>query len=229
MAATNQSGSSMDGVRRFSIGRENGSKTGKAQIMEWLQELPAPQQGRRFETRTSESGKTRHYETYTAIDGVLTGLELRSREIMNEQRTFLIATLDDGRDVQEFEVGDTDGRYSMDLLKTLLNPSMDFQKTIRLAPYAYLKDDKQKMGISVYCGVDQMKWADKDAYKIAEPEQTTHKGKVLWNFMPVFESLWSHAEKNVLPKLKKGPVVPVPEQIGEKPSASSRFDEDLPF
>ena len=83
MAATNQSGSSMDGVRRFSIGHENGSKTGKAQIMEWLQELPAPQQGRRFETRTSESGKTRHYETYTAIDGVLTGLELRSREIMN--------------------------------------------------------------------------------------------------------------------------------------------------
>jgi hypothetical protein len=47
--------------------------------------------------------------------------------------------------------------------------------------------------------------------------------------MPVFESLWSHAEKNVLPKLKKGPVVPVPEQIGEKPTKIRFENEDLPF
>jgi hypothetical protein len=228
MAATNNSGNNQDGKRHFQIGRENGSKTGKAVILEWLPELPAETAGRKFETRTSESGSVRHYEVFTAIDGILIDLQLKNRIILNEEKTFLIATLDDGFEVQEIQIGDADGRYSMDLLKTLLNPSIDFKKKLRFSPYAYVKDDKQRMGISVYNGVDQIKWFETGLYKIADPEQTTHKGKTLWNFLPVFESLWKHATEKVMPIIQKNTnVLPQADQKQSAPAATTH--EDLPF
>ena len=198
-AHTTTDGSAL--VRKFQIGRENGSKTGKAVFLEWLSEIPENAAGRKFETRTSESGKVRHYEVFTAIDGIMTDIYWRTRTIVNEDRKMLYVVLDDGNDVQEIEIGDTDNRYSLNLLERLLNTSADFTKTIRLQPYAYVWNDKQIMGMGTHCGIEDLPRPERGVLNVAEPTQTPHKGAILWDFSPVFESLWSQIESKVKPVL----------------------------
>lgn len=237
MAAHTTDGSAKG--RRFQIGRENGSKTGKAVLLEWIPEIPENQAGRKFETRTSDSGKVRHYEVFTAIDGKLTKIYTEERQILNETRRMLYVVLDDGIDVQEIEIGDVDGRYSLNLLPRLLNANADFEKTIRLSPYAYEKDGKNIIGIGVYCGPDDLPRPENGVLKLAEPTQTPHKGSILWDFMPVFDSLWSLIETNVIPKLNSLPagVSSSPQAVAadfptvdvSTPEPEPANSDDLPF
>lgn len=214
MAAHTTDGSARG--RRFQIGRENGSKTGKAVFHEWIPEIPENAAGRKFETRLNGKGEPRHYEVFSAIDGKLTDIYTQTREILNEQRQMLYVVLDDGHDVQEIEIGDVDGRYSLNLLPRLLNPNANFEKTIRLAPYAYVKNDRNIIGIGVHCGPDDLPRPEDGYLKTAQPTQTEHKGKVLWNFLPVFESLWAEIEKKVKP------------QLTSLPAGISSDDDDFP-
>lgn len=191
------------GKRRFQIGRENGEKTGKPVFLEWLRELPAEadRKGRIFETRTGSIGP-RHYERFSAIDGVITDIRKESRVIMDEEKTFLYLTMGDGDEVYDVEIGDFDGRYSLNLMSRLCSP--DFNPTLkaRLSPYALEAEGKMYIGVSLYNGPDKIEARrEGDGFQPAKAETSEFKGKKLWDFLPVANWLFDYLQKNVVPSL----------------------------
>ena len=248
MATTTQGGTgTSDGKRRFQIGRKNGEKTGEPVFLEWLRELPAEEEraGRRFETRGD--GK-RHYETFSAVDGILTGIRTEKRAILDEERTFLYVTLDDGTDVFDIEIGDFDGRYSLNLMQRLCSPHFDPAKTTRLSPYALNADNgKTYIGVSVYNGPDKIesRKAD-DTFNPAQPVTSQFKGKTMYDFGPVAAWYMDFLQKNLIPRLPDNAWnvsghTTQPAATGRQPESSARpvavpaddanfpGDDDLPF
>lgn len=248
MATTTQGGTTGNNKRRFQIGRKNGEKTGEPVFLEWLRELPAEENraGRRFETRGE--GK-RHYETFSAVDGILTGFRVENRVIVDEERTFLYVTLDDGTDAFDIEVGDVDGRYSLNLMQRLCATDFDPTKTTRLSPYAFTADNgKTYIGVSVYNGPDKVESRKEDeTFKPAKAITTDFKGKTMYDFTPVATWYVDYMKKNLVPKLPEnawnisGPTTapaatgrtpnakdaPVPADVANDPNFPSL--DDLPF
>lgn len=205
MATTTQQdrgNGNVDTKRRFQIGRKNGEKTGEPVFLEWLRELPAEKDraGRRFETRGD--GK-RHYETFAAVDGILIGMRTENRAIVDEERTFLYVTLDDGNDVFDIEVGDFDGRYALNLMQRLCSPYFDPQKTTRLSPYALnAENGKTYIGVAVHNGTDKIESRKPDdTFQPAHPTTSEFKGKILYDFSPVARWYMEYLQKNLLPRL----------------------------
>lgn len=203
MATTTQGGTgTADGKRRFQIGRKNGEKTGEPVFLEWLRELPAEEDraGRRFETR---SNGTRHYETFSAVDGILVGMRTEKRAILDEERTFFYVTLDDGTDIFDIEVGDVDGRYSLNLMQRLCSASFDPTKTTRLSPYALnAENGKTYIGVSVYNGPDKIESRKSDeTFKPAQAVTSEFKGKTMYDFGPVAVWYMDYLHKNLVLRL----------------------------
>lgn len=174
--------------RKFTISRQNGQndKNGKPFFFEWLRELPTDQTGRLFETRKGTDGTTRHYELFQALDGYLSGLERKVREISGKQRDMLYLTLKDGIDTYEIEVGDYDGRYALDLMKRMLHPDFSLAQKMRVSPYSLPKDDGgYNIGVSVFSGVNKMTAAWQDPHLEGMPKavsETLRNGKVNWYY-----------------------------------------------
>ena len=201
--ATHTTTGATSGVRRLSIGRINGEKTGKPVFLEWLRELPASAEQflRDFETRNSDKGP-RYYERFQAVDGLLTGIRTESREVMGEPRTFLYIRLDDGSDIFDIEIGDYDGRYSINLMRRLCNPMFNPMLTLRLSPYAVEHEGRTHIGVAAYNGPDKLEARKSEqGWQMAEPGKTEHKGKTLYDWLPVADFLMDYLQKNVIPKL----------------------------
>ena len=198
--ATHTTTGGESGKRRFQIGRENGEKTARPVFLEWLRELPPVEQraNRQFETRSGANGD-RHYERFSALDGILVDIRKESRTIVEDERTFLYVTLDDGQEVYDIEIGDFDGRYSLNLMSRLCSP--DFNPTLktRLSPYALESDGKMYIGVSLYNGPDKIEARrDGEGFAPAKAETSEFKGKTLWDFTPVANWLFDYLQKNVV-------------------------------
>lgn len=201
--ATHSNTGGSDGKRRFQIGREGGEKTGTPVFLEWLRELPAEaeRKGRKFETR-GDSTK-RHYEIFTALDGILIDIYREKKTILNEKRDMLYVVLDDGDEVYEVEIGNIDSRYTQNLMGRLLNKHFNPAAKVRISPYALTKNDKTYIGVAVN-NPDKLEPIRRDdGYEIPEPATTKFQGKTLWDFMPVAEWLFGQIENKVKPKLSK--------------------------
>lgn len=175
--------------RKFTISRQNGQndKNGKPYFFEWLKELPTDQEGRIFESRKGTDGTTRHYELFQALDGYLCGLERKIREISGKQRDMLYLTLKDGIESYEVEIGDYDGRYSLDLMKRMLHPDFSISQKMRISPYSLSKDNGSgyNIGVSVYSGANKMTGAWQDAHLQGMPKavsETLRNGDVNWYY-----------------------------------------------
>lgn len=233
--ATHSNTGGSDVKRRFQIGREGGEKTGSPVFLEWLRELPteADRKGRRFETR-GDSTK-RHYEIFSALDGILTDIYREKRMILNESRDLLYVVLDDGDEVYEVEIGNIDSRYAQNLMGRLLNPHFNPAAKIRVSPYALTKGDKTYIGVAVN-NPDKLEPIRRDdGYGIPEPATTVFQGKTLWDFMPVAEWLFDQIAEKVKPRLHKNAWnahTAEPPTSNAKPvdvPAGANAADDLPF
>lgn len=227
--------------RKFAIGRENGDKTARPVFLEWLRELPAEadRKGRVIETRAGSNGP-RHYERFSALDGMITDIWKESRTIMDEPRTFLYIKLDDGEEVYEVEIGDFDGRYALNLMARLCSEGFDPMKKSRISPYATEMDGKTYIGVSLYNGVDKIESRrESEQFMPAKAETSEFKGKKLWNFLPVAEWHFEYLQKNLVPRLPKNAWQIVPDSPTAQQATTSNANpvpvptnqnyDDLPF
>lgn len=240
-------GGTQDFGRKFQISRLNKQTDGEPYFFEWLRESPQPGKDRKFEQRGQYT-----YELFKALDGYLTGFERKPKTIQDVQQEFLYIELADGDEKYLIEVGGLDGRFSMSLMKQMLNPAFDASAKIRLSPYA-IQDKasgKWQIGISTFCGVDKISAKLADIPMLAECPQATSvvfKGKTQWDFSPVAEWLYAKvrekletfapaqpAQTNVRPSDAANTVhVPANVQtpVGRKEPEPESFDDDetLPF
>ncbi len=213
MATYTTSGSG-DYVRKFSISRENGTadKNGKPFFFEWLKELPheSDRKGRKFETRVNGQGEQRYYELFAAVSGKLTGFESETKTIAGTEERWLVLHMTDGPEDFKIETGKIDGRYSLDIMKRLLDPQFNPNQNLRLSPFAIQeKEGKLFIGLSAISGMDSHLTAARDKNTrldgIAQPTSAEFKGKIMWDFEPVARWLFAELEKFVKPQLSTGP------------------------
>jgi hypothetical protein len=145
-------------------------------------------------------------------------MRVEVKTIENKPVDWLVLEMQDGADDYLIEMGDFDGRYSMDIMKRLIDPRFDPNLTLRLSPYA-MKDQntgKWNIGLSAMCGVDTKLSATKTetATMHANPrldgippaDTREWKGKVEYDFSPVAAWLWQQVQALVIPRLQKDPV-----------------------
>lgn len=218
-------------VRKFSISREGGTqdKNGRPYFFEFLKELPAEElrTKRKFETRTGSDGSPKHYELFGAIGGLLTGIEAEGKEMPSGPEVWLCLYLSDGPEDYKIECGQIDGRYSLDVMKRLLDPNFDPAQNVRLSPYAIQdkKTEKWNIGLAVMSGVDgKLRGGQSDQFPAtynpslagcAAPTSADFKGKTMWDFMPVAEWLLDALRKKVVPKLPNPALIKRAEHAGE--------------
>lgn len=238
MATYTTSGSG-DYGRKFSISRENGTadKNGKPYFFEWLKELPAEaeRKGRKFETRVNGQGEQRHYELFAAVAGKLTGFEIEKKTIAGTEERWLVLHMTDGPEDFKIETGKIDGRYSLDIMKRLLDPQFNPNQNLRLSPFALKdKEDKVIIGLSAISGMDGKLSAGREKNPrldgMAQAASAQFKDRVLWDFEPVAEWLFGQLEKLVRPQLSSGPEAWPTQAPAERVAESVTIgDDDLPF
>lgn len=235
-------------VRKFSISRENGQadKNGRPYFFEWLKEMPptSEQAGRKFETRKRSNGDLSNYELFSALSGRLTGIFLEEKSISGDKpETWLVLSMADGPEDYKIEVGQYDGRYSLDIMKRLLDPAFNPNANLRLSPYSITdKEGKQNIGLSAISGVDDKLSASKDINPNLEgiPQATSaaFRDRTLWDFSPVADWLFAELKKKVAPNLSAGPASPAsfPTNSAAKPASNAvpvgvpeSEEDDLPF
>lgn len=200
--------------RKFAISRENGltDKNGRPYFFEYLPQLPANTERRKFETRPGKDGNPKHYELFSALDGYLIGVDMESKMFNGtaQAESWLILTLIDATEEYRVEAGQIDGRFSIDIMRRLLDPRFDPNYKIRLSPYAFAGEDgKPVIGVSMISGVDTKLESKKDAPHLAgipQPSVTEHKGKNLYDWMPVAKWLYEKIQRTVVTRLTKDPI-----------------------
>lgn len=226
--------------RKFSISRENGTenKEGVPHFFEWVKEIPQEKGNRKFETRKGKDGNFRNYELFRAIDGHLIDIEVQTKDFSGKPEEWLVLKLADGEEDYQIELGQIDGRYSMDTMKRLLDPAFNPNQKVRLSPYA-LKNDSGSwnIGVSIMNGTDTKLSAKRESEWLTDiPEATkiVFKGETQYDFTPIANWLIQKVGKKVLPKLKKDPIsapsnakdVDFPQDV---PPTGSADGDDLPF
>lgn len=216
--ATHTFGGGKSDTRRFAILREKGATGGTPYFAEWLREMPDEfSKERKFETRIGKDGKVSHNEFFKVVDGYLTDAKVIENERRDNQQELVFSLVDeDGK--YEINFGKVDGRYSMDVLKRILDPNFDPTKKVRFSPYA-MKDrnNKDVIGVSVFSGVDGKLIATKESAHlagIAQPNvykgynKQTKREEDVWDFIPVAEWLWDKFVRLVHPKLQTPDIQP---------------------
>lgn len=244
MATQTTSGNQFPG-RTFEIKRD--TNTDRAYWFEWIDEIPDQKGQRKFLTLTSKNGKVRNYELFTAISGYLTGIEIEEKSFGDYKpaEKWLMIYMQDGHEQYKLQAGEVSDRYSLDIMKRLLDKNFDPLQTLRLSPFAKKQDNgKWMMFISAYSGPDGQLSAKKDdphLQGIPQPETTQHKGETLWDFTPIARWLFARIQKEVIPNLG-GSIAPINTTVTANHSddfpteappvqtaPASVPDDDLPF
>ena len=240
--------------RKFSIGRENGqqNKDGVPHFFEWLRQLPENRTGRKFETRPGSDGGQKFSELFRALDGYLSNITTEEKTIQGKTHLWLILHLSDDGEDYCIEVGPTDNRYSIDVMKRLLDPNFNPAQKVRFSPYSLNADNgKQNIGLSVINGADTKLVASRyderfpsRAYNsnlegIPQAESREWKGETQWDFTPVSNWLLEQVGAKVVPRLIKDPIsAPSPKAINYPAAPADPFPtyseappetSDLPF
>lgn len=223
--------------RKFNISRENGQidKDGRPYFFEWLKELPADTGKRKFETRTSANG-ARHYELFSALDGYLIDIRKETKDLGKGAETWLVLQLIDADDEYLIEVGRLDERYSMDIMKRLLNPHFSPNQKLRLSPYSIKEGTRVNMGLSAYSGADRLEHSQTSDFLrgIPRAESREWKGKTEWDFSNVANWLFEQVTRLVLPHLVKDPISapknaePKTYPTTRQPGATVTADDNFP-
>lgn len=226
MATHTNSGNAFPG-RTFSISRENGQndKNGRPYFFEWLQVIPEEKGSRKFESRPSSTG-TRHYELFAALDGVLTGFEIESKSFGESKpaENWLVLYMQDGDEQYKIQCGSLDGRYSIDVMKRLLDPAFVPELKLRLSPFAMEKTGGGwNIGMAAHSGVDGKLVANWEAAHLEgmpQAESREWKGQTEWDYSNVAQWLYAQLQARVLPILN-GWSVEAPAAINTKVTASA--------
>ena len=225
MATHTHGGDTFPG-RTFGISRENGEKKGRPYFFEWISEIPAEKGNRKFESRTSETtNKVRHFELFTALSGFLTNINLEQKSFGDTKpaETWLVLYMHDAGEDYKIQVGEISSRYSMDVMKRLLDPNFDPMLSLRLSPFALEGNDgKPVIGLAAHSGADGKLEAGRDCAHLQgspQAESREWKGKVEWDFSPIAEWLFDRIQKEVLPNL--GAVEPINTKVTASPAASA--------
>ena len=240
MATHTDNGGSAYG-RKFTISRENGTvaKDGRPFFFEWKKEIPAnPAPNAKFETRQKKNGEKAHYQLFSAISGKLNGISREVKNLPDGPETWLVLHMVDGAEQYMIEVGEIDGRYSLDIMKRLLDPHFVPAESLRLSPYAVTgTDGKVSIGLSAILGVDAKLSASRiDGPKsrknpalaqMPEPETTEFKGKTMWDFTGVSEWLYRQLQEKVVPNLDF--IAEPAAVVSGRPIESPAVNDDLPF
>ena len=214
-------------LRKFSISRENGQidKNGTPYFFEWIKELPQDTGKRKFETRT-RSDKTSHYELFKALDGYLVDIREEMKDLGKGMEAWLVLHLQDGGEDYVIEVGRIDERYSIDILKRLLNPNFSPNQKLRLSPYA-MENGRGgwSIGVSAYSGVDKLEHSQTSDFLRGIPRADARewKGKTEYDFSPVSKWLMEQVGRLVVPNLRKDPIsAPQAKQAAHTPVNENR-------
>lgn len=200
--------------RKFAISRENGltDKNGRPYFFEYLPQLPANTERRKFETRPGKDGNPKHYELFSAVDGYLIGVDMESKMFNGTEKAerWLVLTLIDATEEYRIEAGPIDGRYSMDIMKRLLDPRFDPNYKLRLSPYAFQGNDgRPVIGVSLISGVDTKLEGKADSAHLAgmaQPNVVEFKGEKKYDWTPGALWLYEQVKTRVCPRLMKDPI-----------------------
>lgn len=223
--------------RKFAISRENGlsNKNGRPYFFEWLPQLPDNRERRKFETRPAPEGKERHYELFSALDGYLIGVdqEVRAFDSTRDMQQWLVLRMNDAGDEYTIECGRIDGRFSIDIMKRLLDPNFDPNHKLRISPYAIEDNGRWNIGLAAITVPDTKLKAGKDdshLVGIAQPEIREWKGKKEYDWTPVAMWLYEAVKTKVCPRLMRDPLlVPQPEKVPMPPPSNAKaVDANFP-
>ena len=214
MATHTDSGAQEFG-RRFTIARENGQvdKNSRPYFFEWVKQMPADPGKRKFVTRKNGMGEDRNYELFAALDGFLISVEKYSQNFggTKKEEDWLKMVLIDGTEEYTIEVGRLDSRYSMDIMKRLLDPVFDARHKLRLAPLSSEPkgDNKGGMFLSAYSGVNKLeaKYTCKHLEGMPQGEKFEIPGKdPIWSYTNAANWLYEQVTRRVAPNLMVDPI-----------------------
>ena len=222
MAAHTYSGNGGGWKKKYSIKRQDGltkKADGKPFFFEYIKELPPEQEriGRIFESRPNPKGKIEHYELFSALDGILTGIVIEQKQMQSGPQEWLILEFQDVIERFSVECGEITDRFASDIMKRLLDPAFDPALKLRISPYSFKKDNGgYNFGLSAISGVDAKLSAAKVATEKnhANPRLADMPNAVEWfnratgkdalDFRPVSEWLVRQLFEHVVPKLQSG-------------------------
>ena len=222
MAAHTYSGNGGGWKKKYSIKRQDGltkKADGKPYFFEYIKELPPEQEriGRIFESRTNKKGSIEHYELFSALDGILTGIVIEQKQMESGPQDWLILEFQDVIEHFSVECGEITDRFASDIMKRLLDPAFDPALKLRISPYSFKKDNGlYKFGLSAISGVDAKLSAAKTATEKnhANPRLAAMPDAEKWfnratmkealDFRPVSVWLVQQLFEHVVPKLQSG-------------------------
>lgn len=229
MGATNRTS---DNKVWYALGTELGEKEGRPLFKQWLKRKPTPPLPDNFE---DINGK--YYLTFTDIEGTFEAMRVEEKEFtVNgklEKFVRLWIVMSDKNGVMNIELGNVDGRYSMNFLNRMLNPNLDISKPITISPYKMENDGKLNMGIVVYQGREKIVAANKEdlqAMGCPPAEVSSFKGKEYWDFTPVVRWLYKKVEEKLrasfLGEAPEPELMDEPEPVEDKMEASKKLYGD---
>jgi len=220
MAAHTYSGNGGGWKKKYSIKRQDGltkKADGKPYFFEYIKELPPEQEriGRIFESRPNPKGKIEHYELFSALDGILTGIVIEQKQMQSGPQEWLILEFQDVIERFSVECGEITDRFASDIMKRLLDPAFDPALKLRISPYSFKKDNGgYNFGLSAISGVDAKLSAAKTATEknhanprlaaMPDAEKWFNRAtmKDAWDFRPVSVWLVQQLFEYVVPKLQ---------------------------
>jgi len=214
MATHTDSGAQEFG-RRFTIARENGQvdKNSRPYFFEWAKEIPTDPGKRKFVTRKNGKGEDRYYGLFAALDGRLINVEKYQQDFggTKEVEDWLKMVLIDGTEEYVIEVGKLDGRYSMDIMKRLLDDNFDPNQKLHLAPISSKSKEngKTNMFLSAYSGVNKLeaKYSCQHLEGMPQGEKYEIPGKKpVWSYTNAANWLYEQVTRRVAPQLMKDPI-----------------------
>ena len=217
MATHTHSGSG-NTTRWFSIGRKNFEDAGKPVFKEYMKKLPPELErtGRAFEERNGA-----FYEVFEMLDGVFTKPEWKVKKILDRDQYMFSIILEDGSERYIIEIGNWDGRYSMNFMQRICDPRFNPGLKIAVTPYAGTNRDTGKpyFGLNVTNGVDKetskplqldTRKAEPGVFDLPRVEPTVekdmigpgqYKEKTVYDFKPQAKFLVEYIIANIKPKL----------------------------
>lgn len=141
-------------TRWFSIGRKNFEATGKPVFKEYRKTMPPEDQrkGRVFEEREGA-----FYEVFEEMDGMFVDFQWKIKSIQGRDQSMFYIVLQDDNEKYVIEIGNWDGRYSMNFMQRICDTRFNPHLKISVRPYAGTNRETGKpyFGINVTNGIDQ--------------------------------------------------------------------------
>ena len=173
-------------------------------FFEWIPEIPdkslQPMHAK-YITKIRDDGKEKHYRVSKIFELNVTNLSTYIRECFGQPEEILILEGEDENGKVIIDFGLTTSRYSIDLMRRLLNPSFDPSQVIRITPYRIEnKNGILKIGISAMQPPNnKLLYSQSSDFLSGCPkaEKLTIGFKTFWDFTNVSKWLMEEVNKKL--------------------------------